>query len=128
MNEGIPAMPKFAVLIYGDALQWDTMTPVEVEKHDAAHVGFRDAAAAAPGAAIVGGEELELAPKAKSVRTRGGRVLITDGPFLETKEALGGFYVLEAADIDAVVALASKLPEAAAAHSGVEIRQVVDHG
>ena len=105
------------------------MTPAEAEKHDAAHVAFRDAIDASPGVAIVGGEELELAPKARSVRTRGGRVITTDGPFLETKEALGGYYyVLEAPDIDAVVALASHLPEAAAAHSGVEIRQVVDHG
>jgi hypothetical protein len=127
-GEGTADMPKFTVLIYGDAEQWEAMTRDVAEKHDAAHVAFREAIDASPGVAIVGGEELELAPKAKSVRSRGGRVITTDGPFLETKEALGGYYVIEAPDIDAVVALASQLPEATAAHSGVEIRQVVDHG
>jgi hypothetical protein len=121
-------MPKFLVLIYGDAAQWDAMSPAEAALHDAAHVAFRAAVGATADAAIVGGEELELAPKAKTVRNRGGRVVTTDGPFLETKEALGGFYVVEAADIDTVVALAAQLPEAAAAHSGVEIRAAVDHG
>ncbi len=55
-------------------------------------------------------------------------MVTTDGPFLETKEALGGFYLLEAADLDEVIGLASLLPEVHAGHSGVEIRPVVDHG
>ncbi len=58
----------------------------------------------------------------------GGRVITTDGPFLETKEALGGYYRLEASDLDEVIALASQLPVVRAGHSGVEIRPVVDHG
>ena len=57
-----------------------------------------------------------------------GGVITTDGPFLETKEALGGFYLLEAADLDEVIALAGRLPEVHAGHSGVEIRPVVGHG
>ncbi len=57
-----------------------------------------------------------------------GAVMTTDGPFLETKEALGGFYLLEADDLDEAIRLASQLPEVHAGHSGVEIRPVVDHG
>jgi len=118
-------MTKFMILIYGDAEQWAAMSPQEQRAHDAAHAAFAKAA----GKRIVGGEELELAPRATTVRKGpAGRVITTDGPFLETKEALGGFYLLEAADVDEVIALASQLPEVAAGHSGVEIRPVVDHG
>ena len=49
-------------------------------------------------------------------------------PFLETKEGLGGFYLMEADDLDEVIKLASQLPEVHAGHSGVEIRPVVERG
>lgn len=113
------------LLIYGDAQQWEAMTPEQAKAHDAAHAAFNVAA----GPRIVGGEELELAPMATTLRTDPADGLVTtDGPFLETKEALGGFYLLEADDLDEVIELASQLPEVHAGHSGVEIRPVVDHG
>ena len=118
-------MAKYMILIYGDPQQWDAMSPQQRQAHDAAHAGFR----AAAGSTIIGGEELELAPMATTLRTDpAGSVITTDGPFLETKEALGGYYVLEAADLDEVIALATRLPEVRAGHSGVEVRTVVDHG
>jgi hypothetical protein len=118
-------MTKYMILLYGDAQQWDAMTAEQREAHAAAHEAFT----AKAGSAIVGGEELEPATIATTLRADGaGRVTTTDGPFLETKEALGGFYLLEADDIDTVIALASLLPEARDGHSGVEIRPVVDHG
>jgi hypothetical protein len=113
------------ILIYGDAQQWDAMSPDQREAHSAAHAAF----SAAAGSKIIGTAELELAPMATTLRTdRTGGVITTDGPFLETKEAVGGYYLLEAADLDEVIALASRLPEVHAEHSGVEIRPVVDHG
>jgi hypothetical protein len=57
-----------------------------------------------------------------------GRLTTTDGPFLETKEALGGYYVHEASDLDEAIALASRLPEVSGGHSGVEVRPLVNHG
>jgi hypothetical protein len=118
-------MAKYMILIYGDDQQWAAMSPEESQAHNAAHAAF----SAAAGAAIVGGEELEPAPTATTLRKgRAGRVVTTDGPFGETKEVLGGYYLLEADNLEEVIALASKLPEVAASHSGVEIRQVVDHG
>jgi hypothetical protein len=69
-----------------------------------------------------------LAPVTTLRSDGAGQVLTIDGPFLETKELVGGYYLLEAADVDEVVALATRLPEVHAAHSGVEIRPVVDHG
>ncbi|SDL45996.1 Uncharacterized conserved protein [Glycomyces sambucus] len=118
-------MAKYMILIYGDDRQWQEMTDEQRKAHAVAH----DAFTAKAGEAILGGEELEPAAVATSLRSGASeRVTITDGPFLETKEVLGGFYLLEAADIDAVTALASLLPEVRQGHSGVEIRPVVDHG
>lgn len=118
-------MAKYLILIYGDEREWAAMPEQERRRLDAAHRAF----AAAAGPAVLGGEELEPASVATTLRADGsGRVATTDGPFLETKEAVGGFYLIEAADLDEVLALASRLYEASAGHSGIEIRPVVDHG
>ena len=119
-------MAKFLVLIYGDEARWDAMSVDEWRAHDAAHVAF----SAAAGKRIVGGEQLESPSKARTLRRRGGAKIptATDGPFLETKEVLGGYYLLEAETLDEVENLAALLPEVQADHSGVEIRPIVDHG
>ena len=118
-------MAKYMLLIHGDEREWDSMTPEQRTAHGEAHAAF----AAAAGSRILGGEELELAQTATTVRSDGnGGLTTTDGPFLETKEAVGGYYLLEAADLDEVLALVAKLPEVRASHSGVEIRPVVEHG
>ena len=119
-------MAKFMVLIYGDEVRWNTMSADETRAHDAAHVAFSKAA----GSRIVGGEELESTSRARTVRRRHAArtAAATDGPFMETKEILGGYYLLEADNLDEVEALVALLPEVQADHSGVEIRPVVDHG
>ena len=119
-------MAKYVVLIYGDPKRWDAMTPEQWQANDAGHAAFRDAA----GATVIGGEQLESPPMATTLRTESasGDLLTTDGPFLETKEGLGGFYLMEADDLDEVIKLASQLPEVHAGHSGVEIRPVVERG
>jgi hypothetical protein len=115
-------MAKYLILIYGNEQRWSDMTPEQCSAHDAAHRAF----SAAAGSRIVASEQLQSTPTATTLRSdRNGRVLATDGPFPETKEVVGGFYLLEAADLDQVVALASQLPEVHADHSGVEIRPVV---
>jgi hypothetical protein len=118
-------MAKYLVLIYGVESEWAGETPAEQRHKDAGHRRF----AAAAGDAVLGGHELMPPETATSLR-RGDsadRPLVTDGPFLETKEGLGGYYVLEAADLDAAIALAGLLPELAAGHSGVEIRPIREH-
>ena len=118
-------MARYLILIFGDDEQWEAMTPEQTQAHHRTHADFR----AAAGAAVIGGEELVAAATATTLRTDGaGGVVTTDGPFLETKEGLGGYYVLEAGDLDQVIKLASLLPEVHAGHSGVEIRPVVEHG
>jgi len=118
-------MAKYMILIYGDDRQWAAMSPQERQDLDAAHRAF----SAAAGSRILESAELEPSSTATSLRADpAGQVGITDGPFLETKEVLGGYYVLDAADLDEVIALTSRLYEVHAGHSGVEIRPVVDHG
>jgi hypothetical protein len=75
---------------------------------------------------IVCGEPLESVATATSVRVRGGEISSTDGPFAETKEQLGGFYVVEAADLDEAIAIAAKIPHAAS--GTIEVRPVPNFG
>ena len=117
-------MAKYLVLIYGDEKEWANETPAERERIHAGHLRFAGTA----GAAVLGGEQLMPPTTATSLRPGAGdRPTVTDGPFLETKEGLGGYYLLEAADLDAAIALAGQLPELGASHSGVEIRPIVEH-
>ena len=119
-------MAKYLILIYGDEQQWAAMIPAGAA---AARRRPRAPSAPRPARRSSTASELEPAPsRPRCAPTRPAGRRQTDGPFLETKEALGGYYLLEAADLDEVIALAARLPEVAAGHSGVEIRPVVDHG
>ncbi len=118
-------MAQYLILIHGVEQEWAAMSAQQRQELDEAHRAF----VAAAGPAVLDGRELEQASVATTLRADPtGRVTITDGPFLETKEAVGGYYLIEAADLDEVIALASRLYEVSAGHSGVEIRPVVDRG
>lgn len=79
-------------------------------------------AAAGAAGALLSGERLRPSSTATTVRIRDGETLITDGPFAESKEHLGGFYIIEAADLDAAVVWAQQIP--GARFGSVEIRPV----
>jgi hypothetical protein len=72
---------------------------------------------------LTGGSPLHPASEARTVRRRGDRAMVTDGPYTETKEVIGGYFVIEAADLDEAVRIAEGCP--AAAYGGVEVRQVM---
>jgi hypothetical protein len=79
------------------------------------------------GERIVGGQALSPTATATTVRVlgaRGGEVVVSDGPYAETKEALTGFYLLDCADLDEAVALAAQIP--GAWHGAIEVRPVAD--
>jgi hypothetical protein len=76
----------------------------------------------APG--VTGGAQLQPVTAATTVRVQDGRTLTTDGPFVETKEALGGYYLFEADDLDAAIELAARIP-AARLGGGIEVRPLV---
>ncbi|SDO71364.1 Uncharacterized conserved protein [Nakamurella panacisegetis] len=113
-------MAKYLILIYGNEQRWESMTPDQMQRLDAGHRAFHRAA----DGAVLTGAALEPTTTATSLRAGESpeNPTITDGPFLETKEAVGGFYLLEAPDLDAAIALARLLPEVGDDHSGVEVR------
>jgi len=118
------AMAKFLALIYGDERRWESMSAQEQQRIDEGHRTFNEKA----GPAVLFGAALDL--KASPVTLRAGssagrRPTVTDGPFTEAKEVVGGFYLLEAPDFNAAVALAEQFPEVEFDHSGVEVRPLL---
>jgi hypothetical protein len=110
-------MTKYMILIYEDEAGYATATPEVMGEVMQAHDEF-SAGVEGLGAKLLGGEALEPTPTATTVR--GSEV--TDGPFVETKEALGGYYVIEAPDLDTALAVARTCP---ARFGGVEVRPVM---
>jgi hypothetical protein len=112
---------RYALLIYGaettDAVP-DELMAAEMAAYNAftRHLQERGA--------MLGGEALHPTATATTVRVVDGRTLATDGPFAETKEALGGVYMVEAADLDEAIAYAAMIP--GAAHGAVEVRPIWD--
>ena len=76
-------------------------------------------------AALRGGEALRPTETSTTIRREGDTLTVTDGPFLETKEALGGYYLIEAQDLDAALAIAKQVPSPM---GGVEVRPLVNGG
>ncbi len=119
-------MPRYAALIYeqGDP-DWSVLDTPEKESTMADYGAFGAAAAAV----MRGGAALYPTTTGTVVQVpggKGGEVVVTDGPFAETKEVLTGFYQLECADLDEAVAWAARIP---AAWTGkVEIRPIIDFG
>jgi hypothetical protein len=107
---------KVVALIYGDEAGWESLTEEEGKIVDAKHRKFQESA----GSKIVGGAELASTRSATTVRVRDGQTIVTDGPFAETKEQLGGFYLLDCDSLDEATQLAAKIPEAA--NGTIEVR------
>jgi hypothetical protein len=100
---------RYVMFTYPDAdfaATYEQLPPEEIEADIARHMAWFQKHRAH----IDGGEELGFPREARTLRRRGGRVTITDGPFVETKEILGGFIVLEVADLDEAVAIAAEWP------------------
>jgi hypothetical protein len=112
-------MGTYIVMIYGDENVWDAWSEAQAVANSAAHGAFNDR----HGSAVVGGHELDRSWKGRSVR-RGpdGAPQVTEGSFLGGTTVLGGYYLIEASDLDQALAIAGELPEASAPSSGVEVR------
>lgn len=116
-------MAKYLFLIFGDAEAEESMGPQEWERMLTLHNEFQEKVVAG-GGTIVDGNALAPASTATTVRGQGSpSILVTDGPFAETKETLGGYYVIDCADLDAAIGFARILP---AIKGGVEVRPIVD--
>ncbi len=110
---------KYALLIYDLP---DTYDKLADDERDAV---FGEYFAISEEPSVVGGEQLHPVETATTVRVKGGETLTTDGPFADTKEIFGGFYMVEADDIDAALELAARIP-AARLGGSVEVRPVVE--
>lgn len=112
---------QYLALLYGDEEAAKNDTPEQQEAEIEAYFAF-NALAKAKGA-FVGGEALMPSTTAKSVKVRDGETLITDGPYAETREVLGGYYLLECDTEEEALALAAKIP--AALNGTVEVRPIM---
>ena len=111
-------MTQYLILIYEDEAAYASASPEVLGEVMQAHQDFA-AQVEQHGAKLVGGEALQPTSTATSVRAG---TEVTDGPFVETKEALGGYYLLDAPDLDTALAVARLCP---ARFGGVEVRPVM---
>jgi hypothetical protein len=109
---------EYALLIYGDEKVWAARDERELAENHERHGRFMAMLQARN--AQTGGRELFRSSAATTIRHDGDQLSVTDGPYAETAEQLGGFYLIEAADLDDALELAKQLPEGI-----VEIRPVV---
>jgi hypothetical protein len=112
---------KYLCTIYGDESQMASATPEQMNEMLEAYGAFGQEA----GDAILAGEGLQPTTTATTVRVRDGERMLTDGPFAETKEQLGGFYLLECNSLDDAIDLAAKIP--GAQFGSVEVRPVMNY-
>lgn len=113
---------RFVCLLYENENIWESLSESESESIMVEHSEFT--AKLVENNQLHAGEALQPVATAKSVRIRNGEVLTTDGPFAETKEQLGGFYLIEADDENQAVQIASRIPSVR--YGCVEVRPVID--
>jgi hypothetical protein len=111
---------QFLFTLYADDKQWNQMTPEQQQQGVAAYAAYGEALQAA--GVLRGSNRLRPAATATTLRTTNGKVQVLDGPFIESKEQLGGYYLIEAADLDAALSWAAKCP--GVAHGTVEVRAI----
>jgi hypothetical protein len=114
---------KYLLTIYGDESGWADATPEDIGQMMAAYEAFgREATEAG---IMLGGEGLSPSATATTVRVRAGETVTSDGPFADTREQLGGYYLLDCRDLDEAIGWAAKIP--GAQHGAIEVRPVMDY-
>ncbi len=113
---------KYLLMIYENEAGWLASSEAERNAIYAEYGAFTEKVAAA--GVLLGGSELHPTSTATTVRVR-GETLITDGPFAETKEQLGGYYLLECKDLDEALHWAAQIPTAK--HGSIEVRPLKDN-
>jgi hypothetical protein len=114
---------KFLAIIYNDESLWANATPEQINASFAGHGALMEGASQA--GVYLGGEGLQPVATATTLRIRDDERMLTDGPYAETKEQLGGYYLFDVKDLDEALEWASKIPEAKT--GAVELRPVMDY-
>jgi len=116
---------KYVLMLADPPGSWDAMSPAEQQGVMDGHRAFAEALVAEK--KMAGGFRLRAVDEAKTLRCRGvegGEV--TDGPFAETKEVLGGYYLVDCQDLDRAIELAARIPDAAT--GSIEVRPILEMG
>ena len=113
---------KFMLLIYHDEQRWNELSESERQKMYGEYRGLREQLQSR--GKFLAGSQLEPSTTAASIRIRDGEELVTDGPFAETHEQLGGYFLIEAKDFDEAIAVAKQIPSARM--GAIEVRRLLE--
>jgi hypothetical protein len=116
---------KYLCLIYDDEAMWPKMPKAQMDKVMSEYGAFTEDIKKS--GHYLGGEALQPTSTASTVRLRNGKVSTTDGPFAETKEQLGGYYLIEAKDLNDAIQVAARIPSAKVGGS-IEVRPIMTFG
>jgi hypothetical protein len=114
---------KYLCLIYEDRVAGKTLPQAEIQKAMKEYGAFEDSVKQS--GHYLGSNALKDTSAAKTVRVRNGKISATDGPFVETKEQLGGYYLIEAKDWDDAIKIAGRIPSAK--WGAVEVRPIHEY-
>ena len=112
---------QYILLIYASEAEQSRRTPEENAKNFEGYMSFTDSIKAS--GQLRAGDPLEPVSTATTVRVKSGKVVRTDGPFAETREKLGGYYIVEAKDLDEAVSIAARIPDAVG--GSIEVRPIM---
>src|SRR5207342_477558 len=111
---------QYLLMLYVQEATWSQMTPAEQQQGAAAYGAYTEALTKA--GALKGANRLQPTSNATTVRIANGKPQVLDGPYVESKEQLGGYYLIDAPDLDGAISWAARCP--AASHGVVEVRPV----
>ena len=111
---------QYLLLIYHNEKDWAALSEQQRQEVYQGYRAFREEIVKSGN--YKAGEELQPISTATTVRVRDGRISVTDGPFAETREQLGGFFMIQAADLDEATAIAARIPSAK--DGSVEVRPI----
>jgi hypothetical protein len=113
---------RYLCLIYDEEKKWATMPKAEADAMMGEYFAFTEGVKKS--GHYIGGEALQPTPSATTVRVRNGKISSTDGPFAETKEQLGGYYLINARDLNDAIQVAAKIPSARL--GAIEVRPIME--
>jgi hypothetical protein len=111
---------QYLLLLYSQEAQWGKMTPAQQQEGAAAYQAFGEALTKA--GVMKGSNRLRPISDATTVRVADGKSQVLDGPYVDSKEQLGGYYLIDVADLDAALSWAARCP--GASHGTVEVRPI----
>lgn len=109
---------EYLLMLYVNEAGWPKLSKTEQEQGVAAYTAYTEALATA--GVLKGGNRLQPSPAATTVRTVDGKSQVLDGPYVDSKEQVGGYYLIDVADLDAALAWAARCPTVT--HGVVEVR------